>query len=44
MAYICGDENGPAWGHGMSVRPPAVSRSGGDNTVHQWHVKLVSDG
>jgi hypothetical protein len=43
-AYIRGDENGPVWGHNRSVRPPAVSWSGGDDTVHQWRVKPAPGG
>jgi hypothetical protein len=41
MAYICGDENGPMWNHGRSVRPPAARRSGGDGVVCRFHVKLA---
>jgi hypothetical protein len=43
-AYICGDENEPAWGHDRSVRPPVVSRSGEDGAVHRWRVKPALGG
>jgi hypothetical protein len=32
-AYIGGEENGPAWGHGLSVQPLAVSRLGRDGAA-----------